>query len=368
MKKILFTLFLFNSFVVFAQINSESGKITFRNGDTAFRTISYFFDSPEEIIIEDSLGKTIIVSPIQIQEIMLDKGRKFVSKNFGRERDSTTILMQSIIESPAISLFTREESAAPVFFVSKNNFLYRLENNEIIVKNESGSFINHDSKFIGTLKALMADRQDITDNLDKIRLNEVEMVDVVSKYDRGNVTYFWQTKTKIKKEPFLVLLGQYSNYGSYWYGEKTVAHSFGIKAGVQYYFWKGSRHSFRFTGDYSKYNLESTSSLPYDRIVVYNTASIGSTYEYDFIKTNWYSVFFLLHLADLTYYTEKDNDDNSVDKGFYFIPRFSPGAGAEFQVFPRLRLYAELNNLLRIDLLPSSFSLGLKLDLINKGK
>lgn len=363
MKKIFIILFYFHSMLAFAQINYERGKITFPDGNSMNRTISYFSDRPTEIIIEDSLGRTGMLSSVQISEMSLVDGRKFVSKSFGKEQDSIRLILQSLIESPEISLFSVDESGTTIFYVSKNNVLYKLEKNERIIKNESGTFKNYDNKYIGTLKALMADRPDIANQLDKIQLNETGMVDVISRYDKGNVTYFWQKNSKIRKIPYWVLLGQYCNYGSYLYGERTVAYSYGLKTGLQYYFSKGSRHSFRFTADYSKYNLKNTSNTIFDRVDVYNTISLGCSYEYDFVKTSAYSVFLLMHLADISYYSVLYHGDDTSEKGVFLFPRISPGIGAEIKPFSRLGFYGEINNILNLEMFPYSFSIGVKYDL-----
>ena len=363
-KKIicLFLLLVVSSYG-FAQINFERGKVDYKSGEVKYQTISYYSDKPTDVLIHDSLGKVSEISSGLVDKIILDDGRKFVSKVFRTGNDSLIFIFQCIIESPGISLYSREEMVNLHYFVSKNDVLYKLENNEKILRNEDGAFKSYDSKYIGTLKALMADQPEMAARLDNIKLTENDIIDVITKYNRGNLTYFWKSGIKSKKQPSWVLFGQYSNYGSYYYGEATVDNSYGILTGLQYYFFRGCRHSLRFTMDYSVYKLESTASGYFDYIEELKTFSLGCRYQYDFVKTIYYNFYFLLHIGDITYYSEYDYGRLTGENGIFPVIRISPGIGAEAKPFPRLGFYAELNNVLRLDVIPRSFSLGVKFDL-----
>jgi hypothetical protein len=134
----------------------------------------------------------------------------------------------------------------------------------------------------------------------------------------------------------------------------------GIVAGMQYYFSKTSRHSFKFAIDYSNYNIPVLNGLT-NQYYSYNEKdiSIGCRYEYDFVRTSKFDAFLLMHILDMSYYSETD----PAEKGVELRPRFSPGIGFEVKPARHLALYAEMDNLLQFSCIPNSFSVGLKYDL-----
>jgi hypothetical protein len=345
---------------IIAQIQSENGKVVFRTGQVLIGKINYFLDQPSDIIIYDSNGVKSVFTPNQVRQIILDNGKKFLSKTLIGHQDSSALIFQILIESPKISLFVRDENDNKQFYVLKDNVIYDLVNNEQIIKTNDGTYKSYDKKYIGTLKSLMSDQTEIVKRLDKIRLYEDELVEVITAYDRGNITYFWQLNNKLTREPYWAVFGQFIGYGSYEAGQKCLFPSYGFITGFQYYFSRTSRHSLKFTIGYSDYNLTDYNSL-IGQNYSYNEKdiSIGCRYQYDIVRANKYSVYIMMHITDVSYYI----DTNPKENGFTVWPRLSPGFGFEAKLFKHVALYAELNNILYLSYIPKSFSVGLKYDL-----
>jgi hypothetical protein len=165
-----------------------------------------------------------------------------------------------------------------------------------------------------------------------------------------------------------VIFGQYSNFGTYYFSEPTFGYSYGIFGGAQLFFTKNRRHSLKFSLGYSHYELhgQHDSGLSYLTKDMYSEIfSFGFTYEYIFFMTKRTNIYVILHIADLSYVSEYDYDDNNNKNDSYVlpIPRGSPGIGLEYKTQKRLSFYVELNNLLNASHIPENFSVGLKYDI-----
>ena len=361
MKIKLLFVFVFCSSFLFAQINNEKGKILFNNGKSIKGIISYFTDQPTDIIVYDTVGAKNIFTSDEIKEIMLSNGKKFVSKKCINVKDSSIFILQSVIESPGISLYMRDESDMTNYYVSKEDKLYKLENNEIIFKNDEGSsFKKNDNKYIGILKMLMSDNPDIINKLDKITLTENDIIEVISEYNKGNTTYFFKPNSKFKSKPVWAIFAQYSNYKYVLYSV-VAAPSYDIVTGLQYYFSGNHRHSFKFDIAYSNYNyINSTPYVYYKYINNNKLYSLGLKYEYDYIKTNNFNSYLMMNIAQFSYLSATDGLTGKVNDSFLFIPRSGVGFGLEATLFPHFNIYAEVNNLLSGNYLFYNFSLGFK--------
>jgi len=353
---------LFYTSFIFAQIENERGEIILKNGDTLKCNISYFNNFPSDIITHDSNGVKNIISPIQVKEIKLNSGKKFIPRTYFNKNDSILLMFQVVIESSKISLYTRNENDILKYYVAKDSLLYRLDNNEIYVDKKEGTFKKYDYQFIGILKIFMSDRPDIMAKLDKIELSENDIIDVINTYNKGEISYFWKPNNKVTIESNWVFFGQFSNYQNVFYKE-TDGFSFGIIAGLQYYFSKNGRHSLRFTAEYSNYNFANyTEYFYYLYIINQKLYSIGCRYELDYVKTDNYNLYFLFHIADFSYVSETNNHIGTKDNFFTFIPRVSPGIGIEVKPFRRTAIYGEINHLFNTKGLPLNLSIGFKYD------
>ncbi len=352
----------FCSTFLFAQIQNEKGDLIMKNGEVISGDISYYYDQPTDIIFHDEKGAKNIFTPTQINEIQLNSGERFVSKTYQDKQDSQVLILQLIIESPIISLFKREENSQMYYYVSKNNSLYRLENNDVLIVKEGKNYTRQDYQYIGILGALMPDRPDLVKELRKIFLNEKDLSNLILDYNRGNVSYYWSSYVKEKRNPNWVFFGQFSNYVSY-YVKPTTEASWGVIMGFQYYFSSVSRHSLKYSIDYSTYHFESSRD---------ETISLGLRYEFDFWKSKKSSAFFMVHIADISYISSiktryiLNNRTTETTNTIGFRPRLSPGIGFEVKPWSRIAIYAEVNRLMQLTYIPYNFSIGLKYDFGNK--
>ena len=356
----LITLFLFAALVSFSQIQNQEGEVIFQNGDTVTGNIYYYVDTPEELIVYDNndLKNTFLLN--QFNEINLNNGIKYKCINYPTKK-STPALFQKIISSNKINLYSKEYNGGIYFYVSKDNSIYPLENNDVYTKKDDKKYLSKDFKYIGTLKMLMADQPELYEEIDKTKLNEPSLCDIIIDYNKGDISYYYTIdKTKKRTEPNWLLFGQYSQYASYVLNT-DVAYSFGILAGTQVNFTRNHRHSFKFNLGYSKYQMADN----YNQIL-----DLGVWYQYIFFRTERLNTYVSLNILELSYIKEYDYEtDDNTENYFYPVLRFSPGIGLEYKTLKRLSFYAELNNIFyniaKTSFRQSSFSIGIKYDIGN---
>ncbi|MDX5438521.1 MAG: hypothetical protein LPK03_15060, partial [Pontibacter sp.] len=209
-------------------------------------------------------------------------------------------------------------------------------------------------KYIGTLASLMYDRIDLVQQLDRIDLGENSLARVISEYNQGVATYEWLANIKAGRESNWVLFTQYSQYGiSKHIPIPKEARGYGNMVGLQYYFSKHSRHSLKGSMHYNsfKFGEEGVRAL-----------GLGLRYEMAFKKAEKFSAYMLVHVMDIAYVSFTHPVEDFNENGLKLALYLSPGIGFETKPLPRFAAYAEINNLLVIEQLPRSFSLGLKYD------
>lgn len=352
MKLKLLLILLLLSTAVSAQIQKEKGKLTLTNGDVLNGAITHYYETPTDIIFYNGQGAKEVFSSDQVNEIRLDNGAKFVAREYKTQEGKNTIILQVLLESPKISLYKREDNTAQYYYVSKENVLYRLENNEVEEYKGAKTYKRKDNKYIGTLSSLMSDNFQLTQKLDRVGLNESDLTRIITEYNQGEVSYYWKSDTKKPAEPNLVVFAQHSQLGSI-YGNPTVGSSSGQMVGIQYYFSKHGRHSLKLSWDHSKYALEDENA---------KLSGLGLRYELAFKRAEYFNVYMMIHVIEMVHLSITDERGAKVEDGWNLMPRVSPGFGFEAKPLPRTAVYVEVNNLMQLDRLPKSFSLGLKYD------
>ncbi|MDO6390589.1 hypothetical protein Q4E40_10665 [Pontibacter sp. BT731] len=350
LKLILFLLFF--PAALYAQIQSQKGAIILKSGDNLTGTVTYFYDQPNEISFSGDQGTRQVFTADQVTEIKLDNGEKFIAKRYKTNADSATLVLKVLIESPKISVYVREENSTEYYYVSKDDALHRLENNSVYEKQGDKKYLRKDHKYIGTLSSLMHDRMDLVQQLEKTSLRENSLTRIIREYNQGEASYEWQGDKKTEREPNWVFFAQYSKYGF----SKDIpieARGYGNKAGLQYYFSKHSRHSIKASMDYSSFRFGEEKAQMY---------GLGLRYEMAFKKTEKFSAYMLVHFLDIAYMSYSHPAEGYNENGLKSALRFRPSIGFESKLLPRMAAYAEINNLLVLEELPKSFSLGLKYD------
>jgi hypothetical protein len=346
--------------LAFSQIQQSKGDILLVTGETKHGTISSYSDQPEpNIFLFDSLGVKSYYFMTAVKEINLLSGEKYAAKWLQTEKDSTELLFKVLIESPKLCMYVRAEDGSSYYYVSKDDLIYRLENNEMVETTNATKKIRQDYKYIRILGSLMADRMDLVSKLNEVKLDEDDIRTVISEYNKGIATYYWTKKLNQKKDPNWMVFTQYSHFGSY-LGEQTKDKSFGLSAGIQYYFSKKSRNSFKFSVDYANYHFDDFE----DGTVI----SLGTRWQYDFVRTEFYNFYFQIHILDISSIYTKTTDKDLVTTKHYSFPilRFSPAFGMEIKPVNRMILILEVNNLFQINIIGRSYSLGVKYDIGEK--
>jgi len=342
------------------------GKIILNNNDTVNGFITYYDDFSSTVTYSDSTNNTNSCTIDCINEIILDNGYIFTTIDYDDGEDGS-IFVQKIIESKLISLYASEENGSVYYYVSKDNIAYKLENSEITTEgNNNKRYRYFDKKYIGIFKMVMSDKPELFDKIDNLKFTKNNMMNIVLEYNKGNVSYIMPTIiTRSKSNANTVIFGQYNNFGNFYHAELTSGLSYGIFGGIQIYFSRNRRHSFKFPLGYSHYALEydkmGPNGITYTKNEFADVISIGVTYEYIMFMTKRINIYTQINIGEFSFVTKKYEDGN--DEIFVSpIPRLSPGIGLEYKTKKRLSFFAEINNILIFKAFPINFSAGVRYD------
>jgi hypothetical protein len=352
MKLKLLLFLIFFPAAVFGQMLNKPGELALRNGDILTGYITYFYDKPLEIIFSSENGTKQVYAAEQVRNIKLENGERFESKKYHAKGDSSYVVLKVLIESPKISLFVREDDATEYFYASKDDALYRLENNKIYENKGGKRYVREDKQYVAILGAFMRDRIDLVQDLPKVKLKAHSLAKVISEYNQGEETNHLMTGNIGKKEPNWVFFTQYSKFAT----PKDIPASmnaFGNMVGVQYYFSKDSRHSLKASVDYLFTSINNESGELY---------GLGLRYEWAFKRAEKYNIYFQVPIGELGYAVYNTNNSEWNKDGFAAYLRLHPGIGLELRPLPRMAVYGEINQLFNFANLPRSFTFGLKYD------
>jgi len=350
-RLIFFGLFFHLAMVANAQIQDQEGEIKLNAGESVTGNITFLPDDPNKITVIQNKDRSVYAID-DIDIILLNDGRKFISGQYPDAVAGNFLLLQSIIESPKISLFLSMESDEPTFYVRKEGVLHKLENNVKHIDNDGKKYKSYDHQYIGILTALMNDNPDLTRKLETIDLNEKDLVSIITQYNKGDISYFMETKNKYTRSPNWLVFAQYSRYATYWVDE--AIDSYGVVAGLQYYFSKEKRSSLKFSIEYAQLHYESENDKLYN---------LSLRYQFDLFRKEKYNIYLMMQMFDISHYTILYPDSQEEKTAISFVPRFSPGTGFEYKPVPKFAIYGEVNHLLQVENVPGNFSLGIKYDL-----
>lgn len=332
-----------------AQVQSENGEVTLKSGNKVKGQVSYSYDEADKVIVAGEQGRQTYLSS-EVENIVLENGRKLVSRVYDKA-SGETLLLQSIIESTGISLYSEEKSDVLRYYVEKGDQLYLLTNNKVKVVRDHVPYHRDDKKYIGQLSILMADRPEMTDKLKDIDLKEADLIKVIQAYNRGDASYYMESDNSLTRETNWLYFMQYSHYGTFLLDDVVGG---GGMAGFQFYFAKEKRSSLKFGFNHSvyRYNDEEEASL----------SGMNLYYQLDGIRKEKFTFYFLVHILDVSV-AKTSGDPRFISDGFAVHPRLSPGMGFELKPGPRWGLYAELNHLFQLQSLPLNYSLGFRYDI-----
>lgn len=362
MHRLLIIPFVLISFLLKGQINNEPGEVYLANGGVFSGKISYYIDQPADVLLTDSNNLSQKFKLPEVSKILLENGKKFTTKFYKTKNDSTLLLFLSIIESPNISLFGREEMNALAMYVAKDDKLIRLENNATTIaiddkdKIDVKRYKKYDNQYIGVLSSLMSDRFDLVSNMENVKLTEKDITEVILNYNKGEVTYYQKSQSKFFGKPNWMLFAEFSNFCSL-YGDLVTDPSFGVAAGFQYYFAKNNRNSIKGTIEYQSYKFEDS-----DDVYI----GVGFRYYYDMYKSRAVNIYGMMNFFDLVYHKSTSTINNTEDISIEILPHFSPGLGMDVKLFPKFMVYGEINRLFNFKCFPRNFTFGLKYDIGKK--
>ncbi|WP_439882224.1 hypothetical protein ACSX1A_03475 [Pontibacter sp. MBLB2868] len=350
-KLLLFSILFFFSLCASAQIQKEQGRIIREDGQELTGFISYFFDSPDEIFYWDAQDEKHIFSPDQITEIRLFSGQRFISKPFKSPSAINNQVFKVILITDKISFYVREGTNKE-FYVEKDGTIYKLENNVKLIKEQGKELKSYDYQYVSVLSQLLSDRMDLVSNLNQIKLQEKDLLKVLTEYANGDIKYYYTPNAKETNENnFWSVYTQYSNHGSKNANVETEGFSFGYQIGLQYHFGKGTRSSVKLALDRSTYSFSESNV---------KALSLVAKYQYEFLKKSNYTTYVVAQVlefakTDIDYTDSWHKDYKSGGLGI----GIRPGIGIEAKPSDKVSFFIEINDLLYMGSIPKNFSVGL---------
>ncbi|MFD2515859.1 hypothetical protein ACFSRY_18450 [Pontibacter locisalis] len=350
-KLLLLSLFSFIYFNVSAQVQKEQGRIIKKDNQELTGFVSYFFDSPTEIFYWDAQNEKHVFSPDQISEIRLISGQRFVSKPFKSASGTHDQIFQAILITDKINFYVREGNNKE-FYVEKDGIIYKLENNVKLIKEKGKELKSYDYQYVSVLSQLLQDRMDLVGNLNQIKLQEKDLLKILTEYANGDINYYYTPNTKeLEHNNFWSVYTQVSNHGGMNSNVETEGFSFGYQVGVQYHFGKGTRSSVKLAFNKSTYSF---SDLNVEAL------SLVAKYQYEFLKKSTYTSYLVAQVleftkTDINYKADwkEDHESGGISIGI------RPGIGIEARPSDKVSFFLEINDLLYMGSIPKNFSVGL---------
>lgn len=317
MKKLLTLYLVFSIYFLAAQIQNEPGTIILDTGDSITGSISMYNDLNFEVLYTDSSNIQQSCSLNCVDEIAMQNGMNFTTIH---ESDDTSnrIFVQKILIAPKMNLYSHITGGNKYYYVTKDGISYRMVLELREIEKDGKRYQYYDKKYIGTLKYLMADRPDLFSEIDKLGLTQVSLIKLLKDYNNDNIIYTYspeEIERLPQSKPNFVAIFQYSNIASAPWDGPVSRYSYGYSAGIQMYFTRGKRHSFKINAGYWKYNLKATKQLAtttYDYSYIDEFYGITFTYEFDFIITPKTNVYVNAIIADMGYHKELNYQNSGV--------------------------------------------------------
>lgn len=340
----------------FAQIQKEKGKIILKGGEELQGSITFFYDSPEEIIYYDSTDSKSFYSPSNINEIKLANGKRLISLESEHPNDGTHVVLKLILATNKIDLLSSEGSKE-ILYASKNGKAYRLENNIVTLNDKGKEFKKLDYQYINVLSQLMSDRMDLVKDLNSVKLNTKELTALFLEYAEYNSTYYVKEQAnQDSKSNYFSAFAQLNNHGGS-FSNETNRISLGVQAGIQYNFWKGQKLAVKLAVDQSVHNFSDAD---------FSILSFLSRFQYEFIQKSKYNAYINLPFVSFKNIQQNYHADWKEDKQFRSIGfDLNPGLGIQAKPTEKTSLFLEVNNLLHMRSIPKNFSVGLSYRLSN---
>lgn len=310
---------------------------------------------PNTVTVKDSIGKSLIYD---FKDIDYIRNSNFLLKSI--EFENTYLLFETLLIGQNMNLYKINVLETEIFYVQKAGILYLLEGGDKIVKVDSKEQLKGSKQYLkeintykGTLIYLMKSDPSLVNEINRIKYTQKDISDLVLAFNQGVVSYIKTNATElINRKPNWLTYVQYSHSynNSYFTDENTTPNFFG--AGVLVYLSESSRHSIKMGMEYGTY------SDP-NQIYWSDYLNLNINYNYDYYSTRNADFYLSLRLIDFGYVLESNTGDSYIG----ILPRLSPGLGYQHRIGNKLRLYGEINNILKLLYILNNFSFGISFDI-----
>lgn len=305
----------------------------------------YLYDSErDKVFIEDSNGDISTILNSKITKIE-NQGILLRSYSF----DSAFVLFDVIVEGEKMSLLRTTIDEKIGFYIYQDGVVYLLEGGRKTIVKGSKTYHTDNLRYKGVLKVLLKTNPQIVKKVDNIDYSENDLANIVITFNNGKILFLKSKDAIVSyRKPHFLLYFKYLRVNNIdRYTNRNLTPSF-IQGGVQYYFYKESRHSLKLGLEYGNY----TQSID-EGGNKYNMIDFNIGYYLDFYRRPHSTAYFNVRIIDLVFVSK-----NEGNKSSYFLPRISPGLGYKYE-FNNVNLFVELNNIIQVKKIPRNFSFGI---------
>ncbi len=331
---------LFSSYFLSAQESVKNVDVHFNDGKVITGDVFFYDYTSSRFRLAASTTKTYRISEIQYFENsdILVRRRTFQ----GEDK-----LFIAIVEGEKMSLYKTEMLEKSIFYVSKDDKVYKLEGEEIEIEKDGRRYLKEDDRYKGTLRYLMDSDPILLKKIKTLKYREKDLAELIISFNEGRVSYVNYEAIASHKKKALFFYLQYTNEPNYSIFSDLNSSPALWGMGAKLKFDENSRHALRLGFEYGKYTNELHEIENHSRI------SLAFVYLYDFYRLPHFNTYFNFRMIDISY--TMGTEKNYV----YLFPRLSPGIGFEYYFRKKIIVYAELNHLAVTRNLPYNFSVGL---------
>jgi len=178
------TLIFFFSLTIscFSQTDFRNGYLVTDKGDTLFGLINYREGIKAFGLCEfkgSKTGKTINYTPNEIVGYGFIKDKIYLSKDIKLEGADPKPVFVEVVLSGIVSLYRLEES----FLVGKEGKIYQLINEQVETIVNGTRVVKNSNQFVATLNLLLFDCVELRSDIQKTKLVEGPLIDVIQAYN-----------------------------------------------------------------------------------------------------------------------------------------------------------------------------------------
>ena len=188
--------------IAISQHDFREGYIVTLKNDTVYGLID--FSSPQNnarqcFFREDSLSEVRKHTPYELSAYAFNNSKYYISKRIPFADSSQLFYLEYLIDG-IINLYYFNDLGEDQYFIEKDDQLYPLTNEKTVYKKDGKNYKKESKKYIGTLKWLMQDANQLFKEIDKTDFNHLSLIQTTQDYhdmvcdDKECIVYYKKQK------------------------------------------------------------------------------------------------------------------------------------------------------------------------------